>query len=322
MAGWCITCCVMAATFDPPPTAKSVVRQATPSLPAGFKPHVRAEGDGHVDWTNGELIVRGIGRVQGPRARDRRAAQRAAEIVAARNALALALDVPIDRDGRLRDLREGEVRVRGALRGQRTTAVRWLPPDRPTQCEVELRAPLWGATGVALVAARDRRRKAIRAGRQAGAVADAEPADDPAIIIIDARGAGLKPCLFPMIRQEDGAVVCDAATSVGAATAANAESARPPAVYVETSLSFEQIVAGINAKRDHSEAESRPVAQTRRWRLVGAAQAVKSAGPHTGDIVLSTDDADRLRGDPATAELIRTGRVLIAVDSAVHSRRE
>lgn len=322
MAGWCITCCVMASTFDPPPTAKSVVRQTTPSLPAGFAPHVRAEAGGRIDWTSGELIVRGIGRVQGSRTRDRQAAQRAAEIVAARNALALALNVSIDRDGRFRELHDGEVRVQGALRGQRTTAVRWLPPDQPTQCEVELRAPLWGARGIAAIVARDRRRRAIRAGHPVVTVPDSEPTDDPAVIVIDARGTGLKPCLFPMIRQEDGAVLCDAATSVGAATAANAGAVRPTTVYVETVLSFDEIVVAIGAKREYSEAASRPVAQTRRWRPVGAAQTVKSASPHTGDIVLSTHDADRLRSDPATVELIRTGRVLIAVDSAEHFQRE
>lgn len=322
MAGAFVTSCVITILLVHPSPPHGAARPAPAQLPAGFAPHIHTEAGGRIDWTSGELIVRGIGRVQGSRTRDRQAAQRAAEIVAARNALALALNVPIDRDGRFRDLRDGDVRVQGALRGQRTTAVRWLPPDQPTQCEVELRAPLWGARGIAAIVARDRRRRAIRAGHPVATVPDSEPTDDPAVIVIDARGTGLKPCLFPMIRQEDGAVLCDAATAVGAATAANAGAVRPTTVYVETVLSFDEIVVAIGAKREYSEAASRPVAQTRRWRPVGAAQAVKSASPHTGDIVLSTHDADRLRSDPATAELIRTGRVLIAVDSAEHFQRE
>ena len=65
-------------------------------LPAGLSPHVRPVKDGRINWTEGFILAEGKGKGSGRKRadQDRLMAKRAAELVAARNALLIADGIP------------------------------------------------------------------------------------------------------------------------------------------------------------------------------------------------------------------------------------
>ena len=66
------------------------------------------------------------------------------------------------------------------------------------------------------------------------------------VLVIDARGTELTPCLFPQIVTPDGAVLYDNRTIEHEAGV----SVPPPVQYVETDLTFEKIEARLEAEDD------------------------------------------------------------------------
>ncbi len=329
------------------------------SLPSGLEPHLRGVSGGQVDWANGYIIAEGRGYAHGTTEQDRLMAQRAARVVAARNALAIALGLQIDDQGRFADVPGGEVRLRGVLKGHRTVSADWRPNATPPECRVKLKVPIWGAKGAASVVYTAQRSKAF-AGRRRLSVTTTRRDVSDRVLIIDARGTGLTPCLFPVVVNTDGAVVYD----VGTITHRQA-GLSSPARFAETTLTYEKLQSallagqhgeqvsranghpaewsatfplnqtpnsfqsilcswpppkaesGLRPDRPASQPASRPTTRPakktrRRRRVVRAAQATGKSGT---EIVLTKEDADRLRQSPEGASLLRTGQVIVVVDS-------
>lgn len=324
-------------------------------LPGGFTHHVVAVPGGRVDWAGGTILAEGKGKAASDTRQDRLMAKRAGEVVAARNALAIALGLQVDADGRFADIQGGAIRLRGVIKGKRTVSVEWRPNTTPPECVVTLSVPIWGVKGTASVVYAAQRWKASQHGqRLALTTAEGDVSDE--VLVIDARGAGIVPCLFPAVTRTDGAVVYD----VGMITSSPAD-AGPAVRYVETDLSYEQLQAHrpggrgdrwavatrggqvargfgrgtlplggglpmltwVNvsawqrgpAGRATSRPTSRPTSQPKRSRRRRVVKAVKTAGKDNTEIVLTREDADKLRNDPKGAALLRSGQVIVVVDS-------
>lgn len=220
-------------------------------IPAGFKAHRRPAPGGRIDWGRGLLIAEGRSKAKGVTPQDRAMAARGAELIAARNAIALANGIPIDAEGRFGNVRDGAVHVRGVLRGHKRVSVDWRPNRNPPECIVRLSVPLWGVKGVASVLYEARRRSATAVAMRYRLIeGDVDVSDE--VLVIDARGLGVEPCLFPAVVGPDGNVLYD----VGA-MARPAGKMTGPVRYVETTLTYEQIRAAIEGPQHDAVAVCR-----------------------------------------------------------------
>ena len=343
-----LTTCVELARGDDPP-----------ALDAGFRAHVVNQKGGGIDWTSGEIIAEGFGKGRGNRAADRVGAQRAATLVAARNALAIANGIQFDGNGRVGNVRDGQITLDGVVKGQRVVGTTWDKSKTPVECRVKLSVPLWGVTGVCTVFADAQRRSAAVHGGRRLSLVEAKADVSDVVLVIDARGRKIDPCLFPVVKSADGAVLYDIATRTDPLARS-----QPPVRFVESDMTFERLRACLEAPArwtvddvriadaDHdgwrggrflhafqgrttvmlmfapapnlngpasqptttgptSQATSRP---TRRRVVVKAAAPIGGKSPSR--IVLTKEDAEKLRQSPEGANLLRGGKVIVVVDSA------
>jgi hypothetical protein len=316
----------------------------TKELPAGFEPHREKLSGGYIDWTAGVIVAQGRGRAAGNSEQDRRMAERAAEVVAVRNALLVANDILVDADGRFQNVGEGEVRLRGVVKDQNTVSVTWAENVSPPECVAEISVPVWSAKGVASVIYERQKKKADAAGKRLQLTLDEAKASGT-VLVIDARGTGLRPCLFPTIVDAKDRVLYDLKTR-GSRRRLNSPLVR----YAETTLSFEQLQgpepraeadAGVTppaclgddppAARPATQPVGRPTTQSAgpptsqpaaRASRLPAVKAIRASGKNQTDIVVADHDAEQLAGSARAAALLRSGRIIVVVDSARADKRE
>lgn len=352
-------------------------------LPVGFSPHVKPAKDGRIDWAEGAIFSEGLGKGPGRNRRDQEKllAQRAAETVAGRNAILIANGIQVDADGRFENVRNGEVHVGGRIKGHKTVSVVWRKGADPVECVATIKVPIWGVKGVAAVVhagqvqkfQRLRRRHLVLAG------GDADVSDE--ILVIDARGSGAEPCLYPVLIGPDGGVLYDISRFDG-----GGQPTAPPVRYVETAMTYEVLQAclqggeengmgtaspvygaqlgffgtidstpqwdlwqsaestavaaggGLSAlfmvnqppatptagptsqratsQRATSQPSTQPRDESNRRRRRRAVKAVKATGNSKTEIVLTREDAERLRNDPRGANLLKKGQVYVVMDAA------
>ena len=305
-------------------------------LTGGFQDHLEPVDTGRIDWANGYILAEGIGRVTGASEQERLMARRAGEVVAARNALAMAQGIRIDANGRVGQVRDGLVRVRGWLRGHKVVESHWLTGTDPPECKVTLRVPLWGVRGLSSLFLPSHRARLDRSAsrRLALVVSTADVSDF--VLVLDARGRGLSPCLFPEIFDADGKVLYDLRT-----LSEDVARRHPPARYVESVLDFEQLQAAVEsngriwfmlasaAPRDppddtrigQQETTSQPTDKPstapsrRRAKRRMAVRVAEIAGAQKTQLVLTQEDAQRLRRSPDAAGALKNAQVLVVVDA-------
>jgi hypothetical protein len=315
-------------------------------LTGGFIDHVVDAPAGRIDWANGYLLADGIGFGEGVDKQQEFLAERAATVVAARNALLLAEGIRVDAHGTVGDLGEGLVRVEGIIKGHKIVASLWEPDVRPPRCRVVLRVPLWGIKSVASIFAESQRAKLQRGGipRRRLPVGEADVSDF--VLILDARGGKVTPCLFPVLLDSEGRTVYDLTT-----IAPGLVKRKPPARYVRTRLSFEQLqtvglfdesspvpwsrmgsrgqalfaayrqsgpgALGVPVNRPSSQPSSQPTAgkARRRARRRMVLKATPGSGSQETQLILVQEDLARLRRSPEGLSALRKAQVLIVVDA-------
>ena len=193
------------AGSKPPATAPKTPpsRLTVEALGADFRPLVRKTPAGRIDWTRGQIVAAGIGRARGASAQDAAMAKRAARLVAARNAILLMTGVEAGPAGRFGDIRKGQLTAEGVLKDFKEVSVAFDPGTRTATAT--LRVPIHGAKG--MVAMRHvilglplRRWRPPRARKPAAKI-DA--------VVIDARGSGFVPCVYPRLITPEGRFVLD-----------------------------------------------------------------------------------------------------------------
>lgn len=278
-----------------PDNSETLTAVAAPdAAPAGFEHHVVDVPGGRIDWTRGLLWVEGIGRAKGNSPQHKLMAIRAAEMVAARNALAAAAAIRTGGDAYLRP-RGGAGRLHGVIQGHRVVSTEWQPQARPPTARVTLEVPLWGTQGVASAAWRTR---GMTAGEARPRVAlSTQPADrGESSIVVDARGLAFSECLFPTIVDVDGRIVYDLQTASTATTRLS-----PAVRYVR------------------SERQVEPPG--RRAIQVTTVRATDVAGPQGSEFIIAAEAADQLSQSPDTAAAMRAARVYILVGPAPEARQ-
>ncbi len=319
--------------------------EAKTLLPTGFTAHIRPVKSGEVDWATGEIIAEGLGKAQGRSARQM--AKRGATVVAIRNAMAIALGIKIDTAGNFQNIQDGDVHLKGVVKGHKVVSTEWFPEKNPPECVVRVSVPLWGVEGVSSVVYAAQHSKALlRGGRRVALTAEGADVSN-VVLVIDARGAQVDPCLFPTVATDRGDVLYDVASLSKPGEAA------PAVRYVETEMTYEQLQAlakpadtgvqtaraqrpvaiacgsdGIplswascmappaSATKPASQPTSKPATQpARKPRRRRVVKAVRTTSKDRSKIVLTKEDADRLRNSAEGASLLRSGQVIVVVDA-------
>ena len=312
-----------------------------PDIVAGFAPHRQRCPGGNIDWTGGFIIADGRGIAESMDRQGQLLARRAAEVVAARNALAIAAGINVDAEGCAGDVRNGRVMLEGVIKGHEVVGVKWHFDRKPPEVRVQLRVPVWGVKSVSNVCCDVHRRRIARSGiRRLPLVVDRGDVSD-SVLVIDARGTGLEPSLFPVVVTEEEELLHD----VGRLSPETARR-RPPARFVETDLTFDRLRAGVDDGRRRPDRKHRsrarlasyadpqlpapPEAQPaatqpssqpaehsrRRARRRVVIKAAAASGDRKARIVVTAEDAEKLRRSVEGASLLREGQVVIVVDSA------
>ena len=304
-----------------------------PILTGGFADHLQPVEGGKIDWANGYILAEGTGLARDRSDQQKLMAERAAEAIAARNALAIAQGIRIDAAGRFADLREGTVHLEGVIRGHQVVGTAWLPGSRPPQCKVAIRVPLWGVRSLAsAVLPIHQAREAERPlPRLALSAQQADVSDF--VLVIDARGHKVAPCLFPVVLSQRGQVLYDAAT-----LPADLATRAPAVRYVEARERFEKLRAVLEnddleeyqlaqfnpqattgkttAPAATEPASTQPAEQSpRRAKRRMAVRVAETIGQQKTQLVLTQEDAERLRKSPEAASAMRNAQVLVVVDS-------
>ncbi|MFH0980477.1 MAG: hypothetical protein V2A79_02930 [Planctomycetota bacterium] len=312
-----------------PPVADEVIV-------AGFAPHIQPCHAGQIDWTGGFIIAEGRGIAESADQQGQLLAQRAATLDAAACALAIAAGINVDAHGRAGDVRDGRVMIEGVIKGHEEVEAAWRPDLRPPEMRVRLRVPLWGVKSVSAVFYDLHCQHVSRSGaRRVPLVTDRVDVSDR-VLVIDARGTGTQASLFPIVVTQGGDLLYD----VGRLPAESARG-RPPARFVETEMTFEQLRAwatlphvrlasytepGAGAPPTTQPPATQPATtqpssqpgeeSRRRERRRVVIKAVAAGGEQPARIVVTAEDAEKLRRSAEGASLLSQGQVLIVVDSA------
>lgn len=300
-------------------------------IPPGYRAHVHPKAGGRIDWAHGEIVAEGLGRAKSTRDQDRQMAARAAEVVAARNAAAMALGLFVDRHAMLTDVRDGTIHVEAMLAGHKVAKLTWDDSASPPTCTAQLRVPMWGVKSVASIVFEEQYARARGSARMPLApprIGDPEPDE---VLIIDARGLNLLPCLFPIVVNSDGRVLYNFATRSQVhgdilpvvhyveVDPDVAEALRKDAMRkVEAS---EQADASRTSSQPAGSTTTRPatpISPARAELPPGKNQVIvrafKAGGVAQTDIVLRRDDCQRLADSAQVTRLFKHGRVFVVVD--------
>ncbi|OWY70056.1 hypothetical protein B7486_17285 [cyanobacterium TDX16] len=271
------------------------------AIPKGFKPHVTHVQGGKVDWASGHLLVEGIGKARGTDEQQQKMAERAATVVAARNALALAAGIQINRYGRFSDVRDGTVQIEGLLKGHLAVDVNWDPAAKPPSCTITLSVPLWGIKGLSATVFEEERQRARSSAHMPIVGFQGTKTSDDEYLLIDCRGTHIEPCLFPIIINSDGRVLYDASVR------------RQYHGGILPTVRFVELDSP-----ETIDATSRPALDTGDHIHVFKSQGLKRSSKT--DIVLGRGDVFRIANDARLSELLRDGQVLVLLDPATAAK--
>jgi hypothetical protein len=310
------------------------------------------EPAGHVDWSKKTIVAAGRAVQGGPRGADAVMARRGASAVALRNALAVSAGVRIGLNGRIEDLKEGTVTLQGHLKGFRVTRTYSRKKDGRTVWLAEVHVPMFGARGVAtgLYEAQLRAHRRAVAGMKRASLAASAKGDEIAgdLLVIDARGSGFSPCMYPAVVDESGRILLDMVT-----VTKDVAVKRGPCAYGVTKTKYERLqtlvdpgrrvgpvqlasapspawqnadgvgfgelllarAAGVPTTTQTTAPTSQPATRPVRKRRRFVIRAARSKGRNKAILVITSKDALKLLKDPKAAGLARDGRVLVVIDA-------
>jgi len=289
--------------------------------PPSFSPYVQRYEGGWIDWSEGAIYGIGRGDLQ-RHSGSRPMTRRAAKVIALKSILRIAAGIHVDDRRTLQDLSTGSAVIE--LEGLIHFTVHregWVQDVARPYFESVLRAPMTGISGLT-------GRLIDALGEEAPTARDAPsapggplPDDDAPWIVLDARPAGrtasVSPALFPKIVSESGRVVYDRPQVDEKALVA-----RGMARYVTLAgptddlLSQRSRVARLVARlwsTPEAAAGEKGAPKKRRHYIVTDVAAVQ--GLARTNLVISEQDADRLRAEDAASRILKRCRVIVIVSS-------
>lgn len=271
-------------------------------------PLVEPMSSGSVNWTSGWVKATGIGappsNVSG--GAGRAMAQRAAFTVAVRNLLETVKGVRIDSVTLVENyMVQNDViksQVSGFVRGaqvEQTTAM----PDGGV--EVLVKAPLWGVNSLYDPFL-------DQMGVQDQTLPPEQDGEGSTGLVIDARGLGVKPACFPTVLDDKGDVVFGPKT-VDRATAQKDGMVHYVAAPKGADLSS---LFGDSAYIIRP-VQAAPPAQPREGRKPLKLKGVDKAGALKANIIISSEDAKKIREDASLVVALKRSKVTVVTDPLI-----
>lgn len=268
---------------------------------------VERAGTGEINWTNGWITAKGIGTPPanaGPE-QAKALAERAGYIVALRNLLEIVKGVRVDSETVMDNyLGKNEViriRVNGFIRGAQIVKT---DPRPDGSAAVTVKMPLWGAESIvtALMA-----EKSVRSYELPG---ESDSEQGHTGLVIDARGLGVNPACFPSILDETGAVLYGPETVDRAAvekTGLAEYHALPKGADLSSMFGEQAYIV-------------RPVqitAAPREGRRPLKIKGGNHAGSLKANILISHEDAEKIRNDAQLETALKRSKVIIVTDPLI-----
>lgn len=272
---------------------------------------VEKVGQGSVNWSAGYIEAVGIG---APPDRSigkinaRPMALRAAKVDAYRNLLEITKGVQVDSRTTIKDFTvESDIvntQVEGLIKGAQIVDQKYMSDGT---VEVTLRMPLYGNLSKVVVPLAIEKRKTIEPPLPPPPPAPAPSAPAPATpepkvtapppppsaaysgLVVDARGIMARPAMSPRIYDEDGKEVYGSAS-------------------VEREYAVQQGMSGyardLTAAQSNQRVTANPV----------TVKGLKTGGAGRSDLVISNEDAGRIRASEDNASFMKKCRVMIVLD--------
>jgi hypothetical protein len=262
---------------------------------------------GTVNWTSGWVKATGIG-VPSPTAGSagKAMAQRAAFSVAVRNLLEVVKGVRIDSA----TLVENYIVQNDVIKSQVTGFVKGAQIEKTNESpdgsvEVFVKAPLWGVNSLYdpfldQMGVQDQK-------------LPPEPAEDAYTgLVIDARGLGLKPACFPAVLDDKGGVI------YGPRTVDRAAAQKDGMVHYMTAPKGADLSSLFG---EHAQiirpVQTAPPAPPREGRKPLKIKGGDKAGALKANIIISSEDAKKIRDDSALSVALKRSRVTVVTDPLV-----
>jgi hypothetical protein len=218
-------------------------------------------------------------------------AQRAARLGAGRNAVLLMGNISVGPDGRFVDVAKANIRVDAVLEDFEEISSAFDPKTQIVT--VSLAVPLYGAHGVIHVLGANSAQPSTPATPSQNQDAKDAAAETVSVIVIDARGTAIKPCLLPQIVGGKPAGV------IFTARESDLDN-HPAAIYVTLPA----------VKADNAEGTfDAPLQAPSPAVLVLKAGDVDEKTP--GAIVLNTQESAKLQMHPQWRQLLSAGRLIV-----------
>lgn len=298
IAAWSL----LAAAPDAAPASAAGQDVPDPGIASKTEPLREEFPGGYIDWTSGTVSAWGRN-FRGERRGQQNSAQRRkiqAEGAAKSRLAGILEEVRVDSSHAspgAADVDPNQLRTLADT--AESTAKRERLGENPA---VEVSVSLYGEKGLAGLLGGAA--AGPGAGPESGAPAEGRGGQAPTGIIVDARGSGARPSLFPRLIGPDGTAIWSRGTAAGPlcrekGMAAYAKMARAP-------VADNNVIETVKLLRTpmYARAGSSPI----------RIQAVGAAGNPTTDILLDADGAAKLQSSPAGRRLLDDCRVLVLLD--------
>lgn len=273
---------------------------------AGAGETIEKSASGQVNWTEGWIQSTGLGAPPdkaGP-GQARAMAQRAAYAVAVRNLLESVKGVRVDSatlvDNYIVKNDVIKTQVSGFVKGAQTVKTE-VQSDGGV--EVTVRVPLWGTESLVSALAGEK-------GLQARDLPPETPSEEGATgLVIDARGLGVKPAVFPAVVDDKGGVVYGPETVDRAAAEQNG-------MVQYRSLPKDGSISSLFGPDVYV---IRPVGMLppREGRRPLKIKGLDKGGALKANIMISSEDAQKIRGDGQMKGALGRSKVVIVTDPLI-----
>ncbi len=177
--------------------AEAVVKK----IETGFKPYLEPSEYGQVNFEELFVTARGEGKYKGKGVKARQMARRAAVVDAQAHALEIVHDLRVDASKKVKDDKGKAIKIKGLVKDAEVIDEKDMKSEGKYQ--VTIKVPLVGIRGISSVFLDEK--VPTKKGEIKETKEDKEGAHTG--LIIDARGTGLKPAMFPQIEDEDGNLI-------------------------------------------------------------------------------------------------------------------
>ncbi|UCD84455.1 MAG: hypothetical protein JSU92_14475 [Deltaproteobacteria bacterium] len=320
---------------------KYPVEAVVKKIETGFKPYIEPSKYGQVNFEELFVTARGEGKYEGKGVKARQMARRAAIVDAQAHALEIVHDLRVDADKKVKDDKDKAVKIKGLVKDAEVIDEKDMKDGK---YQVTIKVPLVGIRGISSVFLDE---KVPSKGAEIKEIKEAEGAYTG--LIIDARGTGLKPAMFPQIEDEDGNVIYgpekvnkDVVKEEGMASYAVAEKdgsllldektiyikARsktdyPPILVADLSNlimsdgSNALIIAEAKEDEEGGDPGKRPRARLRQGRKPMEIRALESGGKLKADIIVSSDSAQKAQLADKASQMFSKCKVVILMDTMI-----